>query len=81
METVQEDKVDQPHVRVEDRLQQDTSLDTLHRYLPSHFLDGDVVSDLGQEVDVGIDELVFVLLLVGEELLLRDGLILSVLAL
>ena len=70
MEAVLESKVDQSDVRVEDRLQQDAALYALNRYLSRNLLDRYVVSDLGQEVDVGLDIVCLTGLLVREELTL-----------
>ena len=71
VEAVLEDEVNQPHVGVEYRLEQDTPLNALHRHLPRHFLDGDVMGNLGQEVDLRLDQLILGLLLVREQLRLR----------
>ena len=42
----------------------------MHGHLPRYFFDADIVSDLSQEIDIGLDQLVFARLLVREELLL-----------
>ena len=50
LHAVLEDEVDHAHVRVKDRLEQDTSLDALHGDLPGDLFDGNVVSNLDQQV-------------------------------
>ena len=81
VEAVLEDEVNQPDVRVEYRLEQDSPLNALHGHLPGHFLDGDVMGDLGQQVDLRLDQLILGLLLVREQLRLSVGIRLSRLAL
>ena len=66
LHAVLEDEVHHAHVRVKDRLEQDTSLDALYGDLPSDLLNGNVVSDLDQQVRITLQDIVVVSLLSWE---------------
>ena len=67
LHAVLEDEVHHAHVRVKDRLEQDSSLDALHCDLPRDLLNGNVVSNLDQQVRITLQDIVVVCLLSRED--------------
>ena len=70
MEAVLESEVYQSDIRVKDRLKKNSTFHALHRYLTRDFFDSDVVGDLSQKIDVGLDIVSLTSLLIGEQLAL-----------